>query len=259
MIQGPSGTGSTPYTGIDPQRTDAATKLAQVKLDSALPPGPEDKLSKEMPIALTDQPAAPAAFANPAATIERIAASPLSDIDTVTVIFYAFQQLKEIASKDRQMAADDQVAAALASAEKLMSAAEERKSAAVSAAVGAMVGSVVSLLGNSLALHVATMGGAEAENFNTAISRIFQSASEALSGISSSGGKLAAAQQEYSADTYTAASKVIDALAAAHEKRYQEDNDFRSNAAQALNAVIDYVKTVAQSKVDAEKSIARNM
>lgn len=261
MIQGPSGTGNVPYTGVDPLRTEQNAKPAHITQSAGLPQGLDDKHSKDALVDLTDSPAAPAAFANSRGTEERVkqAAGLHVDSDVVAAMFHAMQQMKETASKSREVALDAHVATLLASADKLMEAASERKSAATAAAVGAMVGSCVSLLGNALALRIATTGGAEAENYNTTLAKIWQSASESLSGLSSAGGKLGAAQHEFEADVRSAQSKAIDALAAMHEKRYQEDSDLRGNAVQAQNAVLDYVKAVAQSQVDAEKSAARNL
>jgi hypothetical protein len=259
MIQGPSGAGSVAYTGIDPSRTEQTAKPAHITQSAGLPQGLDDKHTKDATVDLTETPAAPAAFAGLRGTEERVKQAADVNVDVITVMFKAMQQMKETASKDRQMSLDAHVATLLDSAQKLMEAAGERKSAAVSAAVGAMVGSCVSLVGNALALRIATTGGAEAENYNTTLAKIWQSTSESLSGISSAGGKLDAARHEFEADLLNAQSKAIDALAAMHEKRYQEDSDLRSTAVQAQNAVSDYLKAVAQSTVDVAKGTARNL
>lgn len=257
MIQGPSGTGNVPYTGVDPLRTEQNAKPAQVTWSASLPQGLDGQHNTDVSLDMTDTPAVRTGFRNPGGTMERVRQA--ESVDVATVMFKAAQQMKETASKDRQMSLDAHVATLLSSADMLMKAAEDKKSAAVSAAVGAIVGSSVALVGNGLAMHIATSGGSAAENYNTTLARLVQSSSEGVSGLASAGGKLDAARHEYDADVLNARSKAADALAAMHEKRYQEDSDFRSNAVQATNAVLDYVKAVEQSEVDVDKGIARNL
>jgi len=257
MIQGPSGTGNVPYTGVDPQRTEQSAKPAQVTWSASVLPGLDGQHTTDVSLDMTEMPRVRTGFRNSGGTMERV--KQTVDVDVATVMFKAMQQMKETASQDRQMSLEAHVATLLASADMLMQAAADKKAAAVSAAVAAIVGSCVSLLGNAVAIRIATSGGSAAENYNTTLAKLWQSTAESISGLSSAGGKLHAAHKEYDADVLTAKSKAIDALAAMHEKRYQEDSDFRSNAVQAINAVLDYVKAVMQSQVDAEKGAARNL
>jgi hypothetical protein len=174
-------------------------------------------------------------------------------VDTISVMFMAAQQQRELGSKDRQMALEANVQNLLASADKLMKAAEQKKDGAIAAAVGQIVGGVLSGLGAAASI------GLEVKGYSEIVAGAAGKIAGMFADASTAGGKIREAELEYQAGTLTSQSKKDDAMAALQEKKYQEANDFRENAKQAQSAVMDYVRALAQSQVETEKAIARNL
>ncbi len=252
------------------------TKPEQIKLKNFKSTGPAETQGsgKETSTDTTEAPVGGAKLPNSGETGKRIGS--VSMVDTISVMFMAAQQQKELSSRDRQSALDANVANLLASAEKMKEAAAAKKAAALSSAIAGIVGSSVSLAGNSMALKmsvskvevkvpkidmfdsIATQV-TKVDKYSDITTRAVSQAASSAGDLSSSIGKVVAAGQEFEADTISANSRKDDAMAAMHEKRYQEANDFRENAKQAQSAVMDFVRALAQSQVETEKAIARNL
>lgn len=253
----PVGSGANVNAAFDLNVT-ADVKLEQIKPKSLMSTGPAETQGsgKETSTDTTETPVVGTKLSNSGETGKRIGS--VSMVDTISVMFMAAQQQRELGSKDRQMALEANVQNLLASADKLKEAAEKRRDGAIAAAVGQIVGGVISGLGAGMSVW----GGMKDWASDTQL-EIFTGATSKISGMfadaSTGGGKIREAELEYQAGTLTAQSKKDDAMAALHEKKYQEANDFRENAKQAQSAVMDYVRALAQSQVETEKAIARNL
>lgn len=234
--------------------TETKTETAKRGLLQNSGTGNTQGSSKETSTDTTEVPDGGTKLPDSGGTTNRIGS--VSMADTISVMFMAAQQQREIGTKDRQMALEANVQNLLASSEKLMKAAQEKKDAAISAAVCQIAGGVISGVGGYMSMRVAQGSTDIAMEINAgATTKIFGMVADAVVG----GGKIAEANQNYTAEVLTAKSKTDDAMAALQEKRYQEANDFRENAKQAQSAVMDYVRALAQSQVETEKAIARNL
>lgn len=274
MTIGPIRNTGTNTAGLDAVKFDAqtTTNKSQPKGDGSVEI--DGNTQKSQDVDTTDKPSGRAGFGNPGDTTKRISA--ISAFDVVAVMFQAAQQQRELATQDRQSALEANVTNLLASADKLKDAAKDRKTAAITSAAVSMVGSVISLSANAAAMRMSFQTvevkpdkvdmfdaiGAQTTKvakYSETVIKAVSGAGDAVSGLVQSGGKVAAAGYEFSADMLSANSKKDEAMASMQEKRYQEANDFRENAKQAQNAVMDYIRAVAQSEVETSKSIARNL
>ena len=181
-------------------------------------------------------------------------------LDATAVMFEVAKQQKKQATEDRKQALDAQISYLESSAKNLREAADKQYSAAVATGVGAIVGGVISTIGAGVALGAGFKGdGGWANQANQTKATVINSLGGGLGGLSTASGKLHGDMYTRDSEYKRAASKEDDTYATKSEKQYSEDTDFRETAKQAQSAVIDFVRALVQSRIEMDKTVAKNL
>ena len=179
-------------------------------------------------------------------------------LDATAVMFEVAKQQKKQATEDRKQALDAQISYLESSAKNLREAADKQYSAAKAAGIGAIVGGVVSAFAAGGAMWAGIKGGFNDPGNQVKVQAI-NTAGSTVGSIATAGGKLHGDMYTRDSEYKRAASKEDDTYATKSEKQYSEDTDFRETAKQAQSAVIDFVRALVQSRIEMDKTVAKNL